>query len=345
MAMRWVLSQPEDHSMKIPKSVLRLLVFVLPVVVFGYFGMVYLADRGPVVIGVNTWTGYDPLILAEAKNLFAQQGVQVKVERFDSTVDELRALQEGRLHAAGLTLDEAFSAIGSGVAVKIALIIDYSTGGDMIVGKEEIATVADLRGKRVGYEGTVVGEYLLRRALELHAMKNTDVHLINIPAKDWQIAFEEGRIEALVCFNPVASTLLNEAGGNLIFSSADIPFEIIDVLVFSEDFFATRHTEVVGIVRGWFDALDFRDRHLQDAAQIIANDKHIQPEHYINGLTGLTAPDLLENRRMLDIRSKHNIFKYSQRIVDFMLSKGLLAQRINTMNVFDPSIVEELAGP
>ena len=298
-----------------------------------------------VTLGLNTWTGYDPLILAEAKHLFEHHAVQVRLRRFESTGDEMAAMQDGSLDGAAFTLDEALSVAASGVPLKIVLLIDYSMGGDMIVGQSGITSIRDLKGRRVGYEGTMVGEFLLKRALQQHSMRASDVTLVNVAAADWIRAFESHRVDALVCFNPTATFLLEQMSGNRIFSSREIPFEIIDVLVFRTPFFEQHPEAVQAILRAWFDSLEHIQRHFDDSARIIAAEKGISADAYKQGLSGLVAPDRQENRRMLDLSSQENVYKYSQRIIDFMLSKGLLNARPNTLELFEPSAIKALARP
>ncbi|EXJ13518.1 ABC transporter substrate-binding protein [Imhoffiella purpurea] len=305
-----------------------------------------LGRRMPQVsLGINTWTGYDPLILAEEKGLFEHHGVQVQLRRFESTGDEMKAMQEGHLDGAAFTLDEALSVAASGVPLKIVLLIDYSMGGDMIVGKPSIASIRDLENRRVGYEGTMVGEFLLKRALQRHSMRASDVTLVDVAAADWIEAFEGEAIDALVCFNPTAALLLERMGGNMIFSSREIPFEIIDVLVFDTGFFERHPNTVPKILLTWFDSLDYIERHLDESARIIAARKGISTDLYKRGLDGLVAPDLEENSRMLDLSSTNNVYKYSQRIIDFMLAKGLLNARPSTVELFEPSVIQGLARP
>jgi len=254
-------------------------------------------------------------------------------------------MKDGLLQGAGFTLDEAFSLAASWRPIKIVLIMDYSVGGDMIVGQRHIHNMRDLRGKRVGYEGTLVGEFLLRRALQLNFIRPSDVTLVNVNASDWLRVFHEATIDALVCFNPMANRLLHEENGNLLFSSSQIPHEIIDVLAFTEAFFEANPKAVRELARAWFESLDYLRRHPQQAAGMIAARKGITPDDYLLGLSGLVAPDLEENRRMLDLASEKNLFKYSQHIIDFMLEKGLLNARLNTLEIFDASTVNALAQP
>ena len=315
--------------------------FVLLIAIF----VLSCSKRGkdtPVIIGINSWTGYDPFILAEQKNLFAKNNVNVKIKRFGSAQDEMRAMREGALQGAGFTMDEAVTLNESGCPVKIVLIIDYSMGGDMVIGKRDVKSIRALKGKRVGYEGSVVGEFLLSQALAANYIKEKDIKLIEVRAENWLSAFKGNTIDALVCFNPVATILLNEEGGNLLFSSKDIPYRIIDVLIFSESFYNENRGAILKIARTWFDALEYMGGHLEETAEIISSQKNITPAEYMQGLKGLVAPGINANKAVFDPESVENIYKYSQAIIDFMLANGLISRRINTDDFFEPSILNEL---
>jgi NitT/TauT family transport system substrate-binding protein len=227
-------------------------------------------------------------------------------------------MKDGKIHGAGFTLDEVFSLVRSGFKGKVVLIVDYSMGGDMVIGQKDIKSIAELEGKTIGYEGTVVGEFLLDRALQTNYVRESSVKLIDIQADNWLSAFKEKSIDALVCFNPVANILLNEEEGNLLFSSADIPFEIIDVLIFSESFYENNKADIKNIVKAWFEALTYINTNTNKAAEIISSVKNISPEEYTQGQKGL--------------------------IVNFMLSKGLLSKSINSTDLFQGEILFEIEG-
>jgi len=290
-------------------------------------------------IGINEWTGYDPFILADQMALFEKNNVKVDIVRCASAKEEMKALKDGKFQGAGFTLDEVFSLVNSGFKGKVVLIVDYSMGGDMVIGQPYIQSMSEFEGKTIGYEGTVVGEFLLDRALHLNQVRQSSVKLINVNANHWLSAFKEKKVDALVCFNPVATILLNEEKGNLLFSSAEIPFEIIDVLIFSEFFYDNNKFAITQIVKTWFEALTYIHTHLDQAAKVIASVKKIQADDYKKGLNDLIAPDLKTNRSVFNPESKDNIYKYSQVIINFMISKGLLSKRINTTNIFQQDIL------
>lgn len=296
----------------------------------------------PVKIGINEWTGYDPLILADKIDLFKKNNVQVDIVRFKTTEEEMQALKDEEIHGAGFTLDEVFSLVASGFKGKVVLIVDYSMGGDMIIGQKDIKSIADLQGKTIAYEGSVVGEFLLNRALQTNYIRESSVKLSNINADKWLSAFKEKNVDALVCFNPIANVLLNEQEGNLLFSSADIPFEIIDVLIFSESFYQNNKADIKNLVKAWFDVLTYINTNTIKAAEIISSVKNISPEEYTQGQKGLIAPNLKANKSNFDSKSDENIYKHSQVIVNYMLSKGLLVNVINSADLFQSEIIFEI---
>lgn len=298
--------------------------------------------KGTISIGKNDWTGYDPLVLAESKNLFQKHNVDVTVKRYKSAEDELAAFRRGEVQGAGLTLDEAVSLHESGFRIKAVLVVDFSFGGDMIIGQNEIKHINQIVGKRVGYEGTLVGEFLLHRALVTNNIKESDIELIQVKGEDWVSSFKEKKIDALVCYNPDATTLIEHDKANLLFSSNDIPNEIIDVLVFEKEFYDKNKSSISKIALAWFDAVSLNKTNVNEAAKIIAAEKNIPPKEYIKGLTQLVSPDLNENMNIFRETSKNNIYKYSQVIIDFMLEKGLISKRVNTDEFFTNEILESL---
>jgi ABC-type nitrate/sulfonate/bicarbonate transport system substrate-binding protein len=92
--------------------------------------------RPPLVVGINTWVGYDPLVLARDRGLTDAR--QVKVVELISSAEALRHLRNGLLDAAGLTLDEALRLVDSGFDVRIVALLDTSAGADPVLAAPRI---------------------------------------------------------------------------------------------------------------------------------------------------------------------------------------------------------------
>ena len=90
--------------------------------------------------------------------------------------------------------------------------------------------------------------------------------------------------------------------------------------------------------------LAYINGNLDEAAETMASEKQITSDEYKQGLNGLLSPDLKANKAIFDMKSENNIYKYSQVIIDFMLSKGLLYERVNTDDFFEPSFLSKLTN-
>lgn len=296
----------------------------------------------PISIGIIDWPGYDPFILAEKTNSFEKYNVNVTIREFSSTTGVVQAIKQGEIQGAALTLDEVFLLDESGVKGKVVLILDYSSGGDMLIAQKEFDEVKELEGKTIGYEGSVVGEFLLSRALSENRMKARSFQLVDVQKENWLSAFKEKKVDALVCFDPIAAVLLNEYEGNLLFSSAEIPFEIIDVLFFTESFYDDNKAAITSVLRAWFDTLNYLNTNPDSAIEAIASFRNTTVKKYIQTLQGLDIPDLAQSKAIMDRKSDKNIYKYAQVVVDFMLLRGMLSGRINSTDLFQPEIVSGL---
>ena len=59
----------------------------------------------------------------------------------------------------------------------VILVLNESRGGDQLLAREEIGSIAQLRGRRVGVTFSTLGPYVLSRALEQEALLAPDGQL------------------------------------------------------------------------------------------------------------------------------------------------------------------------
>jgi NitT/TauT family transport system substrate-binding protein len=324
---------------RIIKSILHPLVFIILAFIMVTCRQSQSAQQ-PVKIGTNDWIGYSPFILAEKAGLFSKNEANVELVNFASAQQEIEALREGKINGAALTFDEVVTLVDAGFPLKVVLVLDFSTGGDVILGQMGITTMGQLEGKKVGYEGSVVGEFLLSNALSKNGLRKTAIELVDVPAEEWAASFQSQKVDALVCYNPVASQLINKVQANVLFNSAEIPFQIIDVLVFSESCYNDNKDVLVKITQSWFDALEFQNENREQAMNIITQVKKIDSVDYQLSLNGLLAPDIELNQSLFNPETDQNIYKYAQPIINFMLSKGMLSKRISTSDLFPGDVLD-----
>ncbi|MEM8550143.1 MAG: ABC transporter substrate-binding protein, partial [Verrucomicrobiota bacterium] len=105
-----------------------------------------------------------------------------------------------------------------------------------------------------GFEVTALGSYFLNRAMSLGGLSPGDLNTINVEVDDHEKAYREGLIDVVVTFEPEA-TRLRELGAVEVFSSRQIPNEIVDLLVVRRSLLKQHEDRIRNLVDAWFRAL------------------------------------------------------------------------------------------
>ncbi len=246
-------------------------------------------------VGVNPWVGYDPLVLAGERRLF--DPARVRVVELSSNTESKRALRNGLVDGAALTLDEALRLADAGMDLKIIAVLDISQGADAVLAREGIHAPADLKGKTIALEKTAVGALVLDRLLRAGGLSRDDVRLIHVESAQHGSSLTNGRADAVITFEPMKSWLVAR-GFPVIFDSRAMPGEIVDILVARAGTLESHMAEWVELLAGWERA---RRALLADesAAAQLAPGADLTPEEYRATLAGLTLSSLKDSVRLL----------------------------------------------
>lgn len=254
------------------------------------------SPREPLRLCTNQWPGYEPLYLARSLNYFADSVVHL-VEH-PSATDCMRAFASATVEAAALTLDEALELADESLTLKIVLVMNLSHGANVVLARPEIRALKDLRSKRVGLEYTVLGAFVLQRALERASLRPADVRILPMVEVEHERAYREGKIDAVVTSDPARARLL-ALGAHQLFSSREIPREVMDVLIVRQRFLDRYPNEIEKLLANWYKALDYFRSHPQDAAQRMAPRVRLSPTELLESLERLHLPSRAENRALL----------------------------------------------
>ena len=242
----------------------------------------------PLKIGYSDWPGWVAWEVAIEKELFKAAGVEVEFEWFDY-VASMDAFAAGQLDAVTMTNGDALVTGATGGKSVMVLINDFSNGNDMIVAAPGIESVADLKGKKVGVEIGFVGHLLLLNALEKAGLTEDDVELVNVPTNETPQVLASGDVSAIVAWQPNSGQALSLVPGSTrIYSSADEPGLIYDVLAVSPASLAEFPEEWATVIDVWYQTVDFiLDPETQEEAiAIMAARVGVTPEVYTPLLEG-----------------------------------------------------------
>lgn len=204
-------------------------------------------------LGTSHWIGYAFLYYINDKK---EIGNQFNTIEFNSASEVLRAYRNGVINALCLTKDEVLKDYRDEDSYTIVMAIAVSEGADVIISRDDIKNPQMLKGKRVGLEDTALGGYILRRFLEINSMNEGDLFIVHLEPQEHYKSFADGIVDAIVTYEPIASRILREIGGNVIFSSREIPGEIYDLVLVRRDFLLRNKKIVKDFIDKYFEVVD-----------------------------------------------------------------------------------------
>ena len=226
------------------------------------------AHAGKLVVAYNPWAGFAPVFVAKEKGFFEAAGVEVELKSFSGPGDSIAPLLAGHLDASLTTPDNLIAMNARGGKLRCVYMIDASAGADAVVAKKGVAGVADLKGKKIGTTVGEVNHLLLLKALERGGLTEQDVTLVNLSPDDAGAAFIAGNLDAAVTWEPWVSKAASEGGGHVIFTSADAPNLLLDVIAVTDETLAKRSKDVSALAQGIAKGVEYLKSNPKEAYEL-----------------------------------------------------------------------------
>src|SRR4030095_4678267 len=247
----------------------------------------------------NVWSGWLPVIAAnrgtkpnDESVFFKKHGFRVEMVLMDDPAAARAAFAAGEVHPLWGTVDMMVLFAGelskdTRTAPRIVQQVDWSNGGDGIVVRNHIKSVADLKGKTIALAQNSPSEDYLTSLLLSAGLKPS-----YIKPKYTATAFEaaaafvaDKTVDACVSWAPDIYKIPERVAGTRILSStSDANKLIADVYAFRADF-AKDHPEVVeGLVAGILEGID------------MVKDKPEEPAKWMADAFGMKTADVMGMR-------------------------------------------------
>ena len=301
--------------------------------------------KEPIRIGYSDWPGWVAWEVGIDKQWFKEEGVDVKFEWFDY-VASMDAFAAGKLDAVSMTNGDALVTGATGAKSVMFLINDYSNGNDMIVGSPGISSIKELKGKKIGVEVGFVDHLLLLNALKDNGMKESDVELVNVHTNETPQVLASGQVSAIGAWQPSSGIALQQVPGSKpIYTSANVPGLIYDLLAVSPQSLATRRDDYKKIMKVWYRIVDYLydPKTHADAVRIMASRVGVKPEEYekfISGTKILTLKEAKEHfKKGPGLDSVYGSTKISD---EFNVANKVYQKPEEVNSYFDPSITNEM---
>ena len=183
-------------------------------------------------------------------------GIDVEIVQINDYVESIIQYTEGEFDGVSATnMDTLSIPAGGGVDTTALIVGDFSNGNDAVILKGD-GGLADLEGKPVNLVELSVSHYLLARALDSVGLRESQLEaVINTSDADMIAAFATPDVEAVVTWNPLVSTILEDPSANKLFDSSDIPGEIIDLMVVNTEVLEANPSFGKALVGAWYEVM------------------------------------------------------------------------------------------
>ena len=282
-------------------------------------------------IGTNVWPGYEPLYLARELGYLNENTIHL-VE-YTSASQVLKSYRNGLLDAAALTLDEAIVLLEAGEDFRLILVMDISNGADALLGQASLKSIDELKGKRIGVEHTALGAYFLYRIIELTALDKQDITVISQEVNQHVRAFKEKQIDAVITFDPARSEII-ENGGTVLFDSAQIPGEIVDVLIVRAEKVKLFEKNIYDLKQAWFKAVDNIQNNPTKYAKTIDKRMRVGEKNVMSMFDDLDFPNKEKNDFLLNPKEENSLVFSSKKMAKIMSENGLIGSVVDTEVMF-----------
>ncbi len=244
-------------------------------------------------IGVVTWGGYaggqffnegfDP---NKESRFYKDYGFMVDFKVLDDFNASRNAWKSGEVDLLWATID-AFTTEVNGLwqfEPQVIFQSDWSRGGDAIVVRRGINTVADLKGKKVAFAEMTPSHTFLLWMLEAGNLKYEDIEPVKVAsAIDAADLFKKQQVDGAVVWSPDDADCVAKVNGSKVLQSTKEASNIIaDVFIAKKDFLESNREVLKNLVKGWFTGaaeINTSEEAKRKAAKILAKGLQ-QPEDF-----------------------------------------------------------------
>ncbi|MEM9369700.1 MAG: putative urea ABC transporter substrate-binding protein [Pseudomonadota bacterium] len=198
-------------------------------------------------------------------------GIDVEIVQINDYVESINLYTAGQFDGVSATnMDTLSIPSGGGVDTTALIVGDFSNGNDAVILKGD-GGLADLRGKPVNLVELSVSHYLLARGLDSVGLREADLgSVINTSDADMIAAYATDDVEAVVTWNPLVSTILEQPDATKVFDSADIPGEIIDMMVVNTETLADNPAFGKALAGAWYELMAIMEAGDEEALTAMA---------------------------------------------------------------------------
>ncbi|QIO05856.1 ABC transporter substrate-binding protein [Acinetobacter shaoyimingii] len=299
----------------------------------------------PILIGYSDWPGFVAWQVAIDKGWLKEAGVNAEFKWFDYSAS-LSAFASNQLDAVFVTNGDNLVTGSGGTKGVMILATDYSAGNDVIIAKNGINTIDELKGKTIATEKGLVDHLLLSTALDDAKINLADVKLVNTMTNELPQVFATPDINAIAVWQPVANQALKAvAGSKVIYTSKDKPGLIYDTLTVNPAHLEANKEQWIKVLQVWDKTVKFINDPAtrEEAAQIMSKRVGVDTKAYMQFIDGTHLLDIEANKKVFSKGTGFDsIYGSSYHVNEFNVKNGVYTTKMDVDSVIYPALLEQI---
>jgi len=215
--------------------------------------------------------------VALAKGYFLEQGLDVRPQLHPFGKLALQSLVEGKADVATAADTPIMFQILAGQQLRLLATLVASNANNAVVGLRSagLASLRDLKGKRVAYTPGTTSDFFLSSLLAAHGLARRDVTERPLAPGEMLRALETGAVDAASTWNYSLSTIANALGTRGVVLLDSGTYTETFNLVASDEFVRRRGDVVARLLRALIQSEHFVREQPQQAQAIMAAASHV----------------------------------------------------------------------
>ena len=300
------------------------------------------AGAASMSLGYSDWPGWVAWQVAIDKGWLKEAGLDINFNWFDYSAS-MDAFAAGKIDGDFVTNGDALVTNAGGARNLMILTTDYSNGNDMIVARPGIKTIQELKGKKIGIEIGLVEHLLLLDGLKKAGMTQNDVTLVNSKTNETPQVLASGQVDAIGAWQPNSGMAMKAVpGARPVYTSAQAPGLIYDVLMVSPSSLAAHRAEYLKLIHVWDRVVKYiNDPATQpDAVSILAARVGLTPAQYLPLLAGTHLLDIAANKKVfVKAEGLGSLYGSSSIVDDFNVRNAVYKQPQNIDACIVPTLI------
>lgn len=297
------------------------------------------ASTRPLRVGRTGKGGYEAIMHAAG---IERTDLRVQYSDFQSGHLQVEALNGGSLDLGAMSEIPPVFALASSIQSfkQIATVnADVNNQAVVVPGKSSIQSLADLKGKKVGYVRATTAQYFLIRMLSSVGLSWKDIEPVSLSVPDGTAAFSRGAIDAWAIYGfPIQRALAND-GARVLKTALGF---------LSGNYIVSAHVNALGDPQlskaiGEYLVLykkgfAWQNQHWSEWGRVLAKEIDVPLPFVMEQVNGRSAPTTLLPVTEAAIRSQ-------QEVADVFFDAGLVPKKVDVRPLWDDrynAIIEQV---